>query len=88
MNNKLSMYNVHKTETPFLHLMASCLEIGKSTIPQINQNLYSALRIFVLKCQTDWLTRTKVVPQKPLCLQTNKQILLSYIKTTPKWYEK
>ena len=51
-NNKLMFPK--KTEHPFLHLMASCLETGMATIPKINTNIYSVPRIIVFKIQRDF----------------------------------
>jgi hypothetical protein len=50
-NNKLMFPK--KTEHPFLHPMASCLETGMATIPKINTNIYSVPRIIVFKIQRD-----------------------------------
>lgn len=43
-----------------LHLRISCLEMGMVTIPQIITNLYSVLRIIVLKIQKDSCPTTKL----------------------------
>lgn len=65
-----------------MHLGASCLnktpifapwgllfKHGKSYITQ--PNLYAVPKVLVFKIQNDWSTRTKVIPQKPLSLQTD-----------------
>ena len=48
---------VIKKKHPFLHLMTSCFDTGKVTVPQINTNLYSVQRIIVFKIQKDLSTR-------------------------------
>jgi hypothetical protein len=46
-----------KHKHSFWHLVASCLETGKATIPQINPDLYSVSRTIVQKFQKDQSTR-------------------------------
>ena len=71
MKNELSKNK--RIDTTFLHLGASCLEMGRVTLPQINTNLYSVPRIFVLKIQNDPSTRNQVIILKPLCLHAEGQ---------------
>lgn len=62
MNNQHSTYKNRKHT--FWHLRTSCLQTGRSGIPQIINNLYSVPRIIVLKLQKDRTTRTKVIAWK------------------------
>ena len=50
-----------KKKHPFLHLLVSCLQTGSATIPKINAVLNSVSRIFILKIQKDWSTRTETI---------------------------
>ena len=56
----------NKQKTPFL---ATWHLLFENQNPQINLNLYSMLRIIVLKFQKDQSSRTNI--WKPLCLQTD-----------------
>ena len=47
------------------------LEMGRVTVIKINTNLNSVSRILALNIQKDLSTITKVIAQKPLCLQMN-----------------
>ena len=62
INIKISTYRKHF----FWLLGTSCLEPNNTTITQIIAILYSVPVII-----TDGIIRTKVIAQKPLCLQTD-----------------
>jgi hypothetical protein len=55
---------------------------GYTVLPLSVQDikLYSVQKIFVLKIQKDWSTKTKVIAQKPLCLEWRRQTITYLIR--------